>query len=89
VAIVLNLVFNKFLTDEKIAQIIGQIGYQISDIMIKTCILTTSIYVVQLACGIKQYQKNVLQAYKGTYDKIPSPKKYSNATMTSGSLHYR
>lgn len=81
--------FKRFLTDENIMKITAEISYQVSDTIIKTCVLTTAIYVIQLVFGIKKYQGNVLKAYKGVYKDIPEPKKYSNPALTSGSLHYR
>lgn len=57
--------------------------------IVVACSLTTSIYVIQLLLGIRNYQKQVLNAYKGVYVDIPSPKRFSNAKLTSSSLHYR
>ena len=59
-----------------------------SDIVIACC-LTSGLYLIQLYLGIRNYQRNVLNAYKGKYKNIPSPKSFSNTKLASSSLHYR
>ena len=88
-------IFGVFLTlalsleTDKTARITDTIDAEIKDVMLKTCLITSAIYGIQLLFGIKNYQKNVLNAYKGVYNDIPSPSKFSNAKIASGSLHYR
>lgn len=65
-----------------------KIAFQINDIIVKSCILTTLIYVFQLLFGIKNYKSNVLKAYRGDYSEIPRVTRYSSAKLTAGSLHY-
>lgn len=59
-----------------------------TDIII-ACSLTSAIYLVQLFLGIRNYQRHVLNALKGVYTDIPSPKNFSNTKLASSSLHYR
>lgn len=59
-----------------------------TDIII-ACSLTSAIYLVQLFLGIRNYQRQVLNALKGVYTDIPSPKNFSNTKLASSSLHYR
>ena len=59
-----------------------------TDIVIACC-LTSAIYLVQLFLGIRNYQRHVLNALKGVYTDIPSPKSFSNTKLASSSLHYR
>lgn len=61
----------------------------ISFYIIVACCFTTSIYVIQLFLGIRNYHKHVLNGYRGVYEDIPSPKGFSNAKLASSSLHYR
>ena len=60
----------------------------VSTDIIVSCLIATSIYVVQLLLGIRNYHKHILNAYKGVYVDIPSPKRFSSVKMTSSSLHY-
>lgn len=53
------------------------------------CMLTSGLYLIQLFLGIRNYQRHVLNAYKGVYVDIPSPKNFSNTKIASSSLHYR
>ena len=53
------------------------------------CLFTTGIFVTQLLLGIKNYHKNVLNAYRGVYLDIPPPGSFSNTKLMSSSLHYR
>ena len=87
--LLLNLLLKKYLTAESILKVVDTIYVLVGDVMLKTCLLTSSIYVVQLMFGIKKYQEHVLEAYRGVYSDVPSPKKFSNAKLASGSLHYR
>lgn len=57
--------------------------------IIVACCLTSGIYLMQLFLGIRNYQRHVLNAYKGVYIDIPSPKSFSNTKLASSSLHYR
>lgn len=57
--------------------------------IVVAALVTAVVYVVQLVNGIKKYQRNVLNAYKGVYVDIPSPRKFSKATITSNYLQYR
>jgi hypothetical protein len=57
--------------------------------IIVACCLTSGIYVLQLFLGIRNYQRHVLNAYRGVYVDIPAPKNFSNTKMASSSLHYR
>lgn len=59
-----------------------------TDIII-ACSLTSAIYLAQLFLGIRNYQRQVLNALKGIYIDIPSPKNFSNTKLASSSLHYR
>jgi hypothetical protein len=59
-----------------------------SYIVIAACI-TTTIYLIQLFVGIRNYHQHVLNAYKGVYVDIPAPSRFSNAKLASSSLHYR
>jgi hypothetical protein len=65
-----------------------KIAEQIEDVIIKSCLVTTSIYALQLIFSIKSYQSNVLKAYRGVYIDIPKASKYSNTKLAAGSLHY-
>ena len=57
--------------------------------IIVACLSTTFVYVVQLLLGIRNYHKHVLNAYRGVYVDIPSPRQFSNTKLVSSSLHYR
>ena len=57
--------------------------------IITACCLTSGIYMIQLFLGIRNYQRHVLNAYKGIYVDIPSPRSFSNTKLASSSLHYR
>ena len=57
--------------------------------IIIACLSTTFVYVIQLLLGIRNYHKHVLNAYKGVYVDIPSPRQFSNTKLVSSSLHYR
>jgi hypothetical protein len=66
-----------------------QRSFQISEhVIMQACIATTVIYAVQILVFIKRYQTHVLNAYKGLYLGIPSPKKFKNSKIVSCSMRY-
>ncbi|CAF1495996.1 unnamed protein product, partial [Adineta steineri] len=52
------------------------------------CILTASITYLQLFCGLKHYQTQMCNAYKGIFNDIPKPKHISSVSIISRSIHY-
>ena len=61
----------------------------LSSYIVIACVFSSGMYAMQLFIGIRRYQKNVLNAYKGKYVDIPAPKRFANAKLVSSSLHYR
>jgi hypothetical protein len=82
---------NSFMLNSKnvLTKLVDSLYDNLSFYIIWACCFTTGIYVIQLMIGIRRYQKNVLNAYKGVYVDIPSPKRFANSKLVSGSLHYR
>jgi hypothetical protein len=61
----------------------------IRDNILLAAFFTMVVYAFQMFLGIKNFHRHVLNAYKGVYAGIPSPKKFTNAQLASYSLHYR
>ena len=57
------------------------------EIMI-TCFLTAIIYYGQLLWGMKNYQKHMLDAYKGIFIDIPPRTAFNSARIISKHAHY-
>jgi hypothetical protein len=81
---------NNFMLNSKstLDKLIESLYENLSSYIITACLFSTVVYIVQLFIGIRRYQKNVLNAYKGKYVDIPAPKRFANAKLVSGSLHY-
>jgi hypothetical protein len=58
-------------------------------IVVQACLITSFIFTIQILLFVKRYQKHVLNAYKGVYIDIPSPAKFKNSKLVSGSMRYR
>ncbi|CAF2147063.1 unnamed protein product [Rotaria magnacalcarata] len=56
--------------------------------MILACILTTIIYFVQLLFGMKNYQKHMLDAYRGVFIDIPPRAAFRNVQLMLKNVHY-
>jgi len=85
---ILKQILNEYINNS-IATIDKLITKQINDILIKSCLLTTFIYILQLFFNIKTYKTNVLKAYRGEYKlEIINNNKCSTTKLTSCSLHY-
>ncbi len=80
--------FSAFNSKEQLNLIVESLFRNVNTLIIVSCCITSFIYVVQLLLGIKNYHNTVLDAYKGIYLNIPSPKRFSNAKIASSSLHY-
>ncbi|UJR09350.1 hypothetical protein I4U23_013594 [Adineta vaga] len=52
------------------------------------CFLTALITFIQLFSGLKHYQTQMCNAYRGIYEDIPQPKHISSVTIISRSVHY-
>lgn len=52
------------------------------------CLLTALITYVQLFSGMKHYQRQMCQAYRGVFDDIPQPKQVASGAIISRSMHY-
>ena len=52
------------------------------------CLLTGFIICLQLLCGLKHYQIQMCNAYRGIFNDIPTSKQISSATIISKSIHY-
>ena len=76
-------------TKNQINRFVLSLYENISEYIVFAACFSTAVYVVQLFIGIKSYHRHVLNAYKGVYVDIPSPKRFSNVKMASSSLHYR
>ncbi|RNA23936.1 hypothetical protein BpHYR1_042882 [Brachionus plicatilis] len=76
-------------SNAQINDLISSLYDNISSYIILACCFTTGVYVVQLFLGIRSYHQHVLNGYRGVYEDIPSPKKFSNVKLASSSLHYR
>jgi len=85
---ILKQILNEYINNS-IATIDKLITKQINDILIKSCLLTTFIYILQLFFNIKTYKTNVLKAYRGEYKlEIINNNKCSTTKLTCCSLHY-
>jgi hypothetical protein len=80
--------FSAFNSKAQLDLIVESLFRNVNTLIIISCCLTSFIYIVQLLLGIKNYHKIVLDAYRGIYLDIPSPKAFSNAKLASSSLHY-
>jgi hypothetical protein len=58
-------------------------------ILWQACLVTSLLFTIQILLFVKRYQKHVLNAYKGVYIDIPSPVKFKNSKLVSGSMRYR
>ena len=76
-------------SNAQINNLISSLYDNISSYIITACCFTTLIYVIQLFLGIKSYHRHILNGYRGVYEDIPSPKKFSNVKLAASSLHYR
>lgn len=76
-------------TKQTMSTIVESLYDNLSSYIVIACLFTTAMYVMQLFIGMRRYQKNVLNAYKGKYVDIPAPKRFANAKLVSSSLHYR
>lgn len=76
-------------TKNQLNSLIISLSQNISIYIVCAACATTAIYMIQLLLGIRHYQRNVINAYRGVYLDIPSPKLFSSTKMTSSSLHYR
>jgi hypothetical protein len=56
--------------------------------MIFACLLTAIIYSGQLLFGMKNYEKHMLNAYKGIFRDIPSRSTFQNIRLMSKNIHY-
>ncbi|CAF3587083.1 unnamed protein product [Rotaria sordida] len=56
--------------------------------MIFACLLTAIIYFIQLLFGMKNYQKHMLDAYKGIFIDIPPRSAFKNIRFMSKNIHY-
>ena len=56
--------------------------------IIMTCFLTATIYYGQLLWGMKNYQKHMLDAYKGVFIDIPPRTAFRSALLISKHAHY-
>lgn len=56
--------------------------------LVQSCCLTTLIYLIQIAFGLKAYQHHIQNAFKGVYNDIMSPNDLTNFRTMSNSLHY-
>jgi len=74
---------------EQLNLIVKSLFDHIATDIIVACCLTSGIYILQLFLGIRNYQRHVLNAYKGVYVEIPAPKNFSHTKTASSSLHYR
>lgn len=81
---ILKQIFNEYINNS--IATIDLITKHINDILIKSCLLTTFIYILQLFFNIKTYKTNVLKAYRGEYKLKLN--KYSTTKLTCCSLHY-
>ncbi|CAF3918307.1 unnamed protein product [Rotaria magnacalcarata] len=52
------------------------------------CLFTAFIICLQLFFGLKHYQIQMCNAYKGIFNDIPTPKQISSITIVSKSMHY-
>ncbi|CAF3392399.1 unnamed protein product [Rotaria sp. Silwood1] len=52
------------------------------------CLLTAFITCLQLFFGLKHYQKQMCNAYRGIFNDIPTTKQISSITIISKSIHY-
>jgi len=52
------------------------------------CFLTAFITYFQLFCGLKHYQIQMCNAYRGVFIDIPKPKQISSVSIISRSIHY-
>ncbi|CAF0777204.1 unnamed protein product [Brachionus calyciflorus] len=75
-------------SNAQINNLITSLYDNIGSYIVWACCFTTGIYVVQLFFGIKSYHRHVLNGYRGVYEDIPSPKKFSNVKLAASSLHY-
>lgn len=75
-------------TRKHLNTLINYLFSTLGDNIVISCCLTSFIYVVQLLLGIKNYQKHILNAYKGAYVDIPSPKRFTNTKKAASSMHY-
>ena len=53
-----------------------------------TCFLTASIYYAQLLWGMKNYQKHMIDAYKGKFIDIPPRTAFQSARLIAKHAHY-
>ena len=70
---------------ERLASLFKMIEAFIRD----ACICTSLLYAVQIFLFVRQYQKIVLNAYRGVYAEIPKPSELSNIGIVSGSIRFR
>lgn len=77
------------MTKNQLNKLVLSLYDNISNYIVFAACFTTAVYVTQLFLGIKNYHRHVLNAYKGVYVDIPSPKRFSNAKLASSSLHHR
>ncbi|CAF0891208.1 unnamed protein product [Rotaria sp. Silwood1] len=62
--------------------------YNLKYEMILACFLTAIIYFIQLLFGMKNYQKHMLNAYKGIFIDIPPRSAFKNVRLISKHIHY-
>ena len=56
--------------------------------IIFSCLLTSIIYFGQLLFSMKNYQKHMINGYKGIFDDIPSRSTFKNTRLMSKHIHY-
>jgi hypothetical protein len=61
---------------------------QINRDMKYICLLTAFITCLQLFFGLKHYQIQMCNAYRGVFNDIPTAKQISSITIVSKSIHY-